>query len=280
MSRRSFLQSALYTTAALPLLSRVANAESASPKRRFDGKVVLITGATSGIGEATAKAFAVEGAKVFFNGLKEDEGRRVEEEIKAAGGEATFFKSDIRIEKEVEAFVKKCLSKYSRIDVAFNNAGIGAFDVHLPADIPATFFEDVMRTNVIGTQLCMKYEIPAMLKQGGGVILNMASLNAHRVTSYQAAYSASKAAVVSLSASASAAYSKKNIRINSLSPGTIATPKVLQVMKDSKIRPHNSLERLISLDEVVKAVMALASDETSSFIGSDIDLSFGEKVLA
>lgn len=142
---------------------------------RFQDKVVLITGATSGIGEGTAYAFAKEGAKVFFCGRHENLGKQVETKIKSFGGEATYMPADVRKEEDVKAFVDGCVQKYGRIDIAFNNAGIVNPNFVKIHEQKTEDFLDSINTNALGTFLSMKYEIPVMLKQGSGVIINTAS---------------------------------------------------------------------------------------------------------
>ncbi|MDY6902559.1 MAG: SDR family NAD(P)-dependent oxidoreductase, partial [Cyanobacteriota bacterium] len=148
---------------------------SQSPGAKFADKVVLITGATSGIGEETAKSFAQQGAKVFFCGRRENLGKRVEQQIRDAGGEATYMKADVRKAEEVKAFVDVCVAKYGQLDIAFNNAGVD-YPPQPIADTKVEEFDDLMNTNARGVFLGMKYQIPYMLKAGSGAIINMASI--------------------------------------------------------------------------------------------------------
>ena len=197
-----------------------ANAQNSSeaqtrvtPNGRFTGKVVLITGATSGIGEATARAFADEGATVHFCGRRESLGKQVAQSIRSAGGKATYQRADVCIEEDVKAFVNACMEQYGHIDIAFNNAGIES----TPNTITDRSLEEwinVMTTNATGVFLSMKYEIPHMVRQGRGVIVNNASVSGHVGFATIAPYSASKHAVLSLTKVAALEYSDKNIRIN------------------------------------------------------------------
>ncbi|MBA3569975.1 MAG: SDR family NAD(P)-dependent oxidoreductase [Pyrinomonadaceae bacterium] len=182
-----------------------AAAGRASTNGRFKEKVVLITGATSGIGESTAYAFAREGARVFFCGRREELGRQVESRIKGFGGEATYIRADVRREEDVRSFVDGCVKKYARIDVAFNNAGVEAVAANL-AEQRLENFLNVMTTNATGVFLSMKYEIPVMLRQGGGVIVNNASVSAHDGYALISPYSASKHAIVGLTKCAALEY--------------------------------------------------------------------------
>ncbi|MES2854459.1 MAG: SDR family oxidoreductase [Bdellovibrionota bacterium] len=265
-------------------MPRSSEAQGIGARKRFEGKVVLITGATSGIGETTAMAFAREGAKVAFCGRRKERGLEVEKAIIKAGGQAKFFQADVTNEKQMSDFVNGTVSHFGRIDVAFNNAGTGNFDFKPPIELSLNDFENTFKTNVAGVFISMKFQIPVMIKQGGGVILNMASLNGHRSTKYQVAYSASKAAVVSLSATTALAYGKQGIRINSLSPGTVNTETVEKVTKGLasagvKASAKNALDRYLTEEEVAKTVLSVCSDDGSSIYATDIDLSFGEMAL-
>jgi NAD(P)-dependent dehydrogenase (short-subunit alcohol dehydrogenase family) len=190
--------SQLQTTAqtqATAQASAIPDAAIPNPSRKFQNKVVLITGATSGIGETTARAFAAEGAKVFFCGRRESLGQTVEREIRSAGGEATYVRADVRQVEQVKAFVEACVTQYGRLDIAFNNAGTD-YPPHKIADTPISEFDDLMNTNARGVFLGMKYEIPYMLEAGGGAIVNMASIGGYRAFPNIVGYGASKAAVI------------------------------------------------------------------------------------
>src|SRR5271165_6908203 len=168
LDRRAMLGLAAAAVAgSLAACSDVPGRASASvaTKRRFDNKVVLITGATSGIGRAAARAFAAEGGKVGFCGRREALGHEVEEQIRSQGGEAIYIKADVRVEAEVRSFVDQVAQRYGRLDVAFNNAGI---TLEKPLhEYSSQQWDDVMNTNLRGVFLAMKYEIPHMLAAGG-----------------------------------------------------------------------------------------------------------------
>jgi len=192
-----------------------------SRARRFEGKVVLVTGGTSGIGRAAAEAFAAEGGSVAFCGRREALGREVEAAIRAAGGEATYLRADVLREDDIKAFVDQAVARYGRLDVAFNNAGI---TLQKPLhDYTSHEWDNVVNTNLRGTFLAMKYEIPHMLKAGGGSIVVTASSNAIATNGGRAAYTASKLALVGLAQSAALEYAQQGIRINTLIPGTADT---------------------------------------------------------
>ena len=186
----------LATGVAVALPPKSAPVPPAPGRRRFEGKVVVITGATSGIGRAAALAFAAEGGKVAFCGRRADLGQEVEREIKSAGGEALYVKADVLVEDEVQAFIERAASTYGRLDIAFNNAGI---TIEKPLhEYSAAEWDRVNNTNVRGVFLAMKYQIPHMLKAGGGTIVVTSSSNAIATQAKRSAYTASKRALVGL----------------------------------------------------------------------------------
>jgi NAD(P)-dependent dehydrogenase (short-subunit alcohol dehydrogenase family) len=191
---------------------------------RFRDKVVLITGATSGIGAAAARMFAAEGAKVAFCGRRYGLGNAVEKSIRDAGGEATYIHADVLVEDDVRHFVDTAVSKYGGLDVAFNNAGITIQKkLH---EYTAEEFDRVVHTNLRGSFLAMKYEVPHMLRTGGGTIVVTASSNALATESGRTAYTASKRGIVGLVQTAALDYVHDNIRVNTLIPGTTDTELV------------------------------------------------------
>ena len=258
----------------------IASAQgSANPNGRFANKVVLITGATSGIGEATARAFAKEGATVHFCGRREALGAKVAQEINAMGGRASYQKADVRNEQDVKSLIDTCVQKYGRIDIAFNNAGIES----PPKTIEEMTLDDwnnVMTTNVTGVFLSMKYELPVMKRQGSGVIVNTASVGGHCGFPSIAPYGASKAGVMSLTRGAAMEYTDKNIRINSLSPGAVDTPMLRRALSSWNTTVEATAEgypikRLTTAEEMARAVMWLASDDATSVVGMDLDVTGG-----
>lgn len=252
--------------------------KSSHPKGTFAGKVVLITGATSGIGEATAKAFAKEGAKVFFCGRRENLGTKVERDIRSMGGEATYRRADVRNAEDVKAFVDACVAKYGRLDIAFNNAG-NDYPPKPIADTEIAEFDDLLNTHVRGVFLSMKYEIPYIQKAGGGAIINMASIGGHRAFPNIAGYGASKAAVIHMSKSAAQEYGK-TIRVNAISPGAIDTAMLDRVKRDWKVTEEQLLapypiKRPGTVTEVANLVLWLSSDAAAYVSGANLNIDGG-----
>jgi NAD(P)-dependent dehydrogenase (short-subunit alcohol dehydrogenase family) len=243
-----------------------------NPQGAFAGKVVLITGATSGIGEAAARSFPMAGATVHFCGRRENLGRQVAESITAAGGKASYQKADARNETEVQAFVNECVQRYGRIDIAFNNAGIDRPPAPL-ADTSTAIWDDIMNTKVRGIFLAMKYEIPQMVKQGGGNIVNTSSIGGSRAFPGIAPYHASKFAVEAITKVAAKDYAKQNIRVNAIAPGRVDTPMAERAFRDWNITREQAasgypINRISTPEEQVRVVMFMCSPEASYMTGA------------
>ncbi|WP_141740142.1 SDR family NAD(P)-dependent oxidoreductase [Bosea sp. BIWAKO-01] len=192
-------------------------------RRRFENKVVLVTGGTSGIGRAAAEAFAAEGGKVAFCGRREALGQEVERGIRAAGGEAFYIRADIRREDDVRRFVESAVTRYGGLHVAFNNAGI---TLQKPLhSYEVAEFDDILSTNLRGVFLAMKYQIPHMMSAGGQIVVTSSTV-ATTCRESQSAYVASKAALTGLVRAAALDYVKHGIRVNALLPGTTDTELV------------------------------------------------------
>ncbi|XVQ07721.1 SDR family NAD(P)-dependent oxidoreductase [Spirillospora sp. CA-255316] len=257
-------------------------AAQAAPVRaeRFAGKVVIITGATSGIGAATARAFAAEGAKVAFCGRREKLGRRVEADIRKAGGDATYIRADVRDERQVKAFVEQAVKRYGGLDVAFNNAGVNWFKpLH---QITAAEYDDMQNTNARGVFLAMKYQIPHLIERGGGAIVVTSSLGVEMARPGGSAYSGSKGTLEGIVKGAALDYGKHNIRINAIQPGTIDTPMVRGAFPDlsdqeweqaKKVFAQLNIDGLPRMGEaadIAASVMALAGDEFAYMTGASV----------
>lgn len=190
----------------------------------YTGKVALVTGGTSGIGRATAIAFAQAGAKVVLSGRREKEGAAVVAEIERLGGTAAFVRADVAVEADVKAMVDFAVATYGRLDVAFNNAGVewmGPLDQATEAE-----YRRVFDINVWGVLNSMRHEIPAMLRTGGGAIVNTSSVAGHIGMAQVSVYIASKHAVEGLTKAVALEFAKQNIRVNSVAPAVIATDMV------------------------------------------------------
>jgi NAD(P)-dependent dehydrogenase (short-subunit alcohol dehydrogenase family) len=247
--------------------------------RELEGKVGLVTGATSGIGRETAVLFAKAGAKVVVSGRRETEGKETVELIRAAGGEGLFVKTDVSKAGEVEALVQKAVERFGRLDVAFNNAGIEG--VWVP--IVKQSEEDWDRTidiNLKGVWLCLKYEIRQMLKQGGGgAIVNMASVTGLVGGGGAAAYSASKHGVIGLTKSAALETARNAIRINAVCPAVIETPMEQRLFGAPAV--HKSVVGMHPIGrfgrpaEIAEAVLWMCSDRASFMTGQSLVLDGG-----
>src|SRR5687767_12378308 len=229
--------------------------------KSFENKVVLITGGTSGIGHATALAFAREGGKVVISGRREKEGNQVLSEIRKAGAEGVFIKSDVSSEADAEALVAQTLSVYGRLDAAFNNAGIEGEVGKRTHEQSVANYRAVMDINVLGVLLAMRHEIAAMLKTGGGSIVNNASVAGLVGFPGASVYVASKHAVLGLTRSAALEYAKEGIRVNAVSPGPIQTPMLDRFMGElgAEVEAHlmNTLPmgRKGRAEEIAEAVL-------------------------
>ncbi len=242
-------------------------------------KVALVTGGASGIGRATALALAAEGAYVVVADVDEAGGQAVVAEIGDLGGQAFFQYSDVSQAADVVALIEAIVGRYGRIDCAVNNAGIEGLPART-ADTSEADFDRIMAINVKGVWLCMKHEIQQMITQGGGVIVNMASVaglvGAHSLP----VYAASKHAVVGLTKSAALEYARKNIRINAVCPSVVRTPMVERAVEimpqfaEATIKGNPS-RRLGEPEEVAAAVVWLCSDASSFTNGATVTVDGG-----
>lgn len=236
----------------------------------FNGKSVLITGASSGMGVPVAEAFAAAGATVFLGARREAEGEAVARRIREAGGKARFLRTDVSVEADVSRLVDTVVREHGRLDIAFNNAGTdGKFSPF--AEQSNENYDLVMNTNVKGLFWSMRYEIQAMLKSGGGAIINNSSMGAYIGFQQAGVYVASKHAVMGLTKTAALEYFPRGIRINAVNPGLIDTPFQDRVWGD-EAKKHDfargsAAGRIGRADEVAGPVLFLASSQASFISG-------------
>lgn len=246
----------------------------------FADRVVLITGGSSGIGKATALAFAREGTKVVVSARRSEEGEQVARQIKEAGGEAIFVKADVAKREDVEALVQTTVATYGRLDFAFNNAGIEGTPGVPTADYSEETWDQIININLKGVWLCMKYEIPHLLKQKGGAIVNMASIAGLVGGGIGAGYHASKHGVVGLTRTAAIEYAPQGLRVNAVAPAVIRTDMTeragfLAPEMEAPIAALHPLGRVGVPDEVAGAVVWLCSEAASFITGQTLPIDGG-----
>jgi NAD(P)-dependent dehydrogenase (short-subunit alcohol dehydrogenase family) len=241
----------------------------------MNGKVALITGASSGIGRATGEAFVARGAKVVLAARREHELATLTTEIEAQGGKASFVVTDVAIAKDVERMVAHAIETFGRLDYAVNNAGIEGKLAGI-TDLPEQDWDRVLDTNLKGTFLCLKYEALAMLAGGhGGAIVNVGSVNSFLGFPGGSAYVASKHGQVGLTTSVSAELAPQGIRVNLVCPGFIDTPMhhrlrgiVGDDLYDKVLIPRVHTRRAGRPDEIAQTIVFLCSDEASYISGT------------
>ncbi|MCQ4271003.1 SDR family oxidoreductase [Pseudomonas kuykendallii] len=230
----------------------------------FSGQVALVTGGAAGIGRATALAFASEGLKVVVSDLDAANGEATVEAIRAAGGEACFLRCDVTREADVKALMEGVIGAYGRLDYAFNNAGIEIEKGKL-ADGGEDEFDAIMAVNVKGVWLCMKHQIPLLLAQGGGAIVNTASVAGLGAAPKMSIYAASKHAVIGLTKSAAIEYAKKKLRVNAVCPAVIDTDMFRRAYEADPRKAEyaaamHPVGRIGLVEEIAAAVLYLCSD--------------------
>ncbi len=232
-------------------------------------KVAIITGSGSGIGKAAALLYAREGAKVVVSDINEKNGDAVVKEIKAAGGEAFFIKADSSKPEDNKSLVDGAVKKYGRLDIAVNNAGIGG-PLGATGEYPIDGWQKVIDINLSGVFYGLRYQIPAMEKNGGSII-NVASILGQAGTRNSPAYVAAKHGVVGLTKAAALEYADRKIRINSIGPGYIKTPLVMESLDEGTLNALVGLHpigRLGESEEVAELLLWLGSDKASFVTGS------------
>jgi len=235
----------------------------------MQGRVALVTGGSSGIGEAAALAFAREGARVAVVNRTQATGEKVVQAIKDQGGEAIWIGADVSQADQVEAMVQRTLQAYGRLDYAFNNGGSGGMEGWL-AEVPEDEFDKTIAGYLKSVWLCMKYEILAMTN--GGSIVNNSSVDGLRAYPFAPIYSAAKHGVIGLTKSGAMQYAQKGIRINAVCPGWIRTPATEGILAhnpdaEQGMLQHQPIGRLGTAHEVAEAVLWLCSDKASLIVG-------------
>ncbi|HQM37999.1 MAG TPA: SDR family oxidoreductase [Candidatus Bipolaricaulis anaerobius] len=238
---------------------------------KFSGKVALVTGAAAGIGRATALAFAREGAKVVLADVLVKEGEEAAQAIREAGGEAIFVGTDVSKPAAVERAVNQAIENFGRLDVAFNNAGIEGRRAPT-ADCTEETWDQVISINLKGVWLCLRQEIPAMVNQGGGAIVNNASIAGLVGFPGLPAYTASKFGVIGLTKAAALEYAKDGIRVNAICPGVIHTAMVDRLIQENPemeagLAAGTPLGRMGEPEEIAEVVTWLCSDAASFVTG-------------
>lgn len=249
----------------------------------YEQRVAVITGAAAGIGRATALAFAARGARVVVADIDEQGGQQVVGAASENGGEAMFVRCDVTRDADVQALVATTLEQYGRLDFAFNNAGIEVEQSKL-ADGDEAVFDRIMDVNVKGVWRCMKHQIPAMLAQGGGAIVNTASVAGLGAAPKMSVYSASKHAVIGLTKSAAVEYAKKGIRVNAICPAVIDTDMFCRAAESDPRKAEfaaamHPVGRLGTADEIAAAVLYLCSPDAGFTTGVALPVDGGATAI-
>jgi NAD(P)-dependent dehydrogenase (short-subunit alcohol dehydrogenase family) len=253
---------------------------------RVKGKVAIVTGSGSGIGEATAKLLAAEGASVAIVDIDDENGRRVTSEIKTAGGVADFWHMNISDEKAVERVFAEVVKKYQQLNILVNNAAVTG--VAKPThETTSEEWDDVIRINLKGTFFCNKYAIPYMIKAGGGSVVNVSSIMGI-LAGPATIYNTTKAAIRHLTKNDASTYSKQKIRFNSVHPGFIVTPLFKKLAAKSPLGVEGSIKTegdLIPLgrmgypEDIANGILYLASDESSYVTGIELIIDGGKVMI-
>jgi NAD(P)-dependent dehydrogenase (short-subunit alcohol dehydrogenase family) len=245
----------------------------------MNNSTVLITGALTGIGRATALAYAQEGARVVVSGRHDDEGQELANQLRKLGTEAEFVRTDVRHEDEVKNLVDQTIARFGRLDIAVNNAGTVG-DPGPAADVTIESYQAIFDTNVLGVLLCMKYEIRAMLSEGKGSIVNISSAYGKVGGPSAAVYVGSKHAVEGITKSAAIELAGTGVRVNIVGPGPVET-RMFNHFAQTKENKANFLEaqipnkRIGTPEEIANAIVFIASDKASYIIGASLAVDGG-----
>lgn len=239
--------------------------------KEFDGKVAVVTGAASGIGESIALLYAEHGAKVVVSDINDEAGQKAVERVQNSGGQATYIHADVSKPEDCMRLVGETLARYDRLDIACNNAGIGG-EQNPIGQLSVEGWNRTVAIDLSGVFYCMKYEIQAMLKNGGGSIVNMASILGQVGFAGAAAYVSAKHGVVGLTQTAALEYSKAGIRVNAVGPAFIHTPMIEGVTADpgatQALTAAHPIGRLGQPEEIAELVIWLSSDKASFVTGN------------
>ncbi len=245
-------------------------------------RVAAITGASSGIGLASARVFAEEGAKLVLADIQDSAGEQVAGEIRDRGGEAIFVHTDVSKAADASRLIEMTVRTYGRIDVLFNNAGVVVFKN--AGDTTEEEWDHVLGVNLKGAWLCSKFAIPYMQRQGGGVIINTGSVHSQATSIIVASYAASKGGILQLTKSMALDYARHNIRVNCVLPGSVDTPLMRSNLRAvnpneeeefAKTAAHEPLGRVGRPEEIARAVAFLASDYSTFVTGAALAVDGG-----
>ena len=255
---------------------------TANQNGSYAGKIAFVTGAGTGIGRATALAFAREGASVVVADVSEQGNRETARMIEAAGGRALAVACDVRQAEDVKAALDKAVETFGRLDVAFNNAGVEQ-PIMPAADLTEEQWDRIVDIDLRGVFLCMKHEIPSMLEQGGGAIVNTSSGAGVKGFAGQAAYCAAKYGIVGLTKAAALDYASQNIRVNAVCPGIIETPMMDRFSGGTpegceRVISQEPVGRMGKPEEIAAAVLWLCSDAASFATGHAMVVDGGQTV--
>jgi NAD(P)-dependent dehydrogenase (short-subunit alcohol dehydrogenase family) len=246
---------------------------------KLAGKIALVTGGGGGIGRATALAFVAEGAKVVVSDIDAGAADAVATEIHGAGGEAIAIAVDVSRSDQVSTMIAEVVVRFGRLDIAFNNAAIDL--EHEPLDrCSEEMFDDLVRVNIKGVWLCMKYEIQQMLKQGAGAIVNTSSIGGLSGAPRQPIYGATKHAVIGMTKSAALEYGRKGIRVNAVCPGVIRTQMTERALerdprRKARVDRIHPIGRLGEAEDIARAVVYLSSDDAAFVLGQTLAVDGG-----
>ncbi|MBC8152821.1 MAG: 3-oxoacyl-ACP reductase FabG [Bacteroidetes bacterium] len=235
----------------------------------LQGKTALVTGAASGIGKAIALLYGQHGANVMVSDIDQVPGQQVMDQLKASGANARFFKADVSDPAQCQQLVQETVRVFGSLDIACNNAGIGG-ELNLTADYSLEGWQQIINVNLNSVFFCLKYELEVMLRQGSGVIVNMASILGQVGTPASPGYVTAKHGMVGLTQTAAIEYAPKGIRINAVGPGYIDTPLLSQLSPEvrQQLVGLHPIGRLGRADEVAELVVWLSSDKASFVTGS------------